>query len=128
MVSIIAAAAVALCGQTAPGPWFKAEVSVYSEYYDGRKTASGRVYRHFSGQTAACKTVRSGRRTRPSLPFFSTYELEYKGRRVVVTITDTGGYKPRKASEWFDLNGVAWDKLSGGAAPSRFVARARRLS
>lgn len=99
------------------------EVSVYSSKYHGRRTASSARYDHRRGLTAA--TSRHGRR--PALPFGSTWEVEYKGRRVVVTITDTGSYKPRRARYWLDLSGEAWRQLTGGAKPSRFVARMRRV-
>lgn len=99
------------------------EVSVYHQKYHGRRTASGARYDHRRGLTAA--TSRHGRR--PALPFGSTWEVEYKGRRVVVTITDTGSYRPRRARYWLDLSGEAWRQLTAGAKPTRIVARMRRV-
>lgn len=98
------------------------EISVYATRYHGRRTASGARYDHYRGLTAA--TSMRGRK--PLLPFGSRWEVEHKGRRIVVTITDTGSYKPRRARYWLDLSGEAWRQLTNGAKPSRFVAQMRR--
>ena len=107
----------------APAQWLPVEISVYSARYHGRKTASGERYDHYKGFTAATTYLGHGRW---ALPKGSVWEVTYRGRRVTVRIADTGSHRPKKAGNWLDLNGHAWQELTR-SKPSRVVGKMRRV-
>lgn len=74
-------------------------VSYYADKFDGKKTASGEIYRH-SKMTAANKT----------LPFGTKVEIinPENSKKVIVTINDRG---PLKSSREFDLSKGAFKKI-----------------
>lgn len=74
-------------------------VSYYADKFDGKKTASGEVYRH-SKMTAANKT----------LPFGTKVEIinPENSKKVMVIINDRG---PLKSSREFDLSKGAFKKI-----------------
>jgi hypothetical protein len=102
--------------------WIPVEISVYSSRYDGRRTASGEAYRHNTGHTAAT-TISHGRW---ALPKGSTWEVEYRGRRIIVRVNDVGSTRPHLARHWLDLSGRAWSDLTGRSG-SRLRAKMRRV-
>ena len=104
------------------GEWVKVEISTYSARYHGRRTATGERYDHHRGFTAATTRRANGW----DLPRGSTWEVNYRGKTVVVRINDCGRHRPTKARLWLDLSGAAWRDLTG-IAPSRKVARMRRV-
>lgn len=61
---------------TQPAKASTAEATVYDEWYDGRPTASGQIFR-YHGLSAA----------HPWLPF-GRYQVRYRGRSVVVQLND----------------------------------------
>jgi len=112
MLATLAAAMTVVVAQSNP-VLPKAEVSFYSDYYDGRKTASGKIFRQ-SGVYGAVK--RAPNSLRPSLPFGTVVELTYKDRTTHFIIADTGSYKPKKHSQWFDLPKSVFSKLASPKA------------
>lgn len=104
-----------------PKGWIPVEISVYSAKYHNRRTATGERYDHHQGFTAATTRRANGW----DLPRGSVWEVNYRGKTVVVRVNDCGSYRPRKAKLWLDLSGAAWRKVAG--APSRHVARMRRV-
>jgi len=74
-------------------------VSYYANKFEGKKTASGEIYRH-SKMTAACK----------SLPFGTKVEIMNieNSKKVVIIVNDRG---PLKASREFDLSQGAFKKI-----------------
>ena len=104
------------------GEWVKVEISTYSARYHGGRTATGERYDHHRGFTAATTRRANGW----DLPRGSTWEVNYRGKTVVVRINDCGRHRPTKARLWLDLSGAAWRDLTG-IAPSRKVARMRRV-
>jgi len=74
--------------------------SYYANKFDGKKTASGEVYRHFK-MTASHKT----------LPFGTRVEIVNveNDKSVIITVNDRGPLKP---SREFDLSQGAFKKIS----------------
>ncbi len=74
-------------------------VSYYANKFEGKKTASGEVYRH-SKMTAANKT----------LPFGTKVEIinPENSKKVIVTVNDRG---PLKSSREFDLSQGAFKRI-----------------
>lgn len=102
--------------------WQPVEISVYARSYHRKKTASGSIYDHYTGLTAARSE------SDPGVPFGSRWIIRYGGRSVTVTITDTGPYRPKGKARWFDLSGAAWKALTNNAKPTRiYTATARRV-
>ena len=100
------------------------EISTYSRRYHGQGTATGQRYDHVRGYTAATTTRRGQRFV---LPPGSEWEVEYLGKRLTVRINDNGPTEPRMGPKyWLDLSGKAWADLTG-IAPSRKVAKMRRV-
>ena len=93
----------------------KCEISVYSDYFHGRRTASGI---RFSQKEYTCAVSRGNLKR---FPFGSRVTLHYKGKHVIVTVTDTGSYKPKKTVHWFDLSKEAMKKLLGDNYYTRVV-------
>lgn len=79
-------------------------MTYYADRFEGRKTASGEVYRH-SEMTAASR----------KLPFGTWVSVSWQGKTVVVKINDRGGPKD---------NGI---DLSKGAASQLGMLRAGRV-
>lgn len=112
------------------GGWLKAEISTYGLKYrtPRSRTASGTRYNYkeFTAATAI-------RNRKPVLPFGSQWEISYKGRSVIVTVTDTGSYRPSRAPYWLDLSCAAMAKLLGKplnpqkAYNTRVIAKIRRI-
>ncbi len=119
---MIAAFLAALTMFPTSAKWLPVEISVYSARYHGGRTASGERYDHYQGMTAA--TTVKGKKW--ALPQGSVWEVEYRGRKVTVRIADTGSHRPRKAPNWLDLNGHAWNQLTK-SKPSRVVGKMRRV-
>ena len=93
----------------------KCEISVYSDYFHGRRTASGT---RFSQMDYTCAVNRGNLKR---FPFGTRVTLHYKGKQVTVTVTDTGSYKPKKSDQWFDLSKAAMRKLLGENYYTRVV-------
>lgn len=105
----------------ADSKWVAVEISVYSAKYHNGRTATGERYDHYAGFTAATTRRANGW----DLPRGSVWEVNYRGKTVVVRVNDCGSYRPRKAKLWLDLSGAAWAKIAG--SPSRYVAKMRRV-
>lgn len=115
----------ALCFLLSALPQGRAEASVYSSKYHGRKTASGERYDHHQkGPLFTVATARRRGSLRPAYPFGTRLTLTAaNGRKVQVRVTDTGSYRPRRASAWFDLPPAAWQALYPNAKPGRALVR-----
>lgn len=88
----------------------RTEVSMYSQKYHGRRTASGERFdwKATKGFTAAVK-YRPGSK-RPALPFGTKVRLTGPtGKSIIVKITDTGSY--RTSFQWFDLQPAGFKAL-----------------
>jgi len=96
-----------LAALLAPQP---AEVSMYSQKYHGRQTASGERFDWHSTKefTAAVKYQKGSHR--PALPFGTKVRLTGPtGKSIIVRITDTGSY--RTSFQWFDLQPAGFKAL-----------------
>ncbi len=96
--SLIALTAISASLQSTP-TYSKSELSFYSDYYDGRKTASGQTFKQ-NGFIGA--VMRQKNSTRPAIPFGRVVEMRYKGKTAYMIVGDTGSYRPRRASMWLD--------------------------
>lgn len=113
-------------GFAATTPWMPCEVSTYARRFDGRRTASGEIYRHDKDMTAA--TVRAENSLKPRVKFGTHVEIRSQhGRTIVVKINDTGSYRPSGVKQWFDLSGLAWKSLYPETNPSRYRVEYRLL-
>jgi hypothetical protein len=100
--------------------WGRAEISVYCpKTHHGQKMANGKRYDHYRGMIAAVKRKpkANGKGYDPVIPFGTKIELEHKGRKIIVTVSDHGSYKT--PNDWFDLSGEAWQRLTNNAKPDR---------
>lgn len=126
ILAITASAVQVPEGFTVKSDWQPTELSTYHRRFDGRRTASGDIYRHMSEMTAA--TVRKRGSTAPRIPFGTYVQIKSKqGRTIVVKINDTGSYRPRQTDQWFDLSGLSWKTLYPDTEPSRFMGQYRIL-
>lgn len=91
--------------------WKECVVTTYDDprpskwVYHGRNTASGEIFSNHE-LTAA---VKYGKGKRPIVPFGTLIEVKKGNRTVIVRVTDTGSYSPKKF--WLDLSGAAMRKL-----------------
>ena len=92
------------------------EVSVYSDCFHGRRTASGEI---FDQRKMTCAVNRGMVK---EFPFGTKVAIFFRGRRVIVKVTDTGSYKPKKSRHWFDLSKAAMKKLLGENYNTRIKA------
>jgi len=91
------------CGSSSSGNSYAYKtttVSYYADKFDGKKTASGEVYRH-SKHTASNTTLGFG--TRVEIININN------NKSVIVTVNDRG---PLKASRKFDLSQSAFKKIA----------------
>lgn len=93
---ILAALIVAM-----PATWQPVTISVYATRYHGRKAANGSRYHH---ERLTCASNNH--------PFGTRLELRYKGRTVVVTVTDRMDRKLGRTR--IDLSGAAFRALHPG--------------
>ena len=101
LLCLVVAFTVFSCSsRTKGGVYKRTMVSYYADKFEGKKTASGQIYRH-SGMTAS----------NTSLPFGTRVEIlnEENGKSVTVTVNDRG---PLKASREFDLSQGAFKKIA----------------
>lgn len=82
--------------------WHAGSVTTYANKFEGRKTSSGRIFRH-KELMVACKRGKLG----------SRIELRYgKRARVIATICDRGGLPLHSDSKWqFDVSKAVARKL-----------------
>lgn len=97
-------------GQGAERPAF--QLSVYDSKYDGRKTATGTVYRHWKGLTCASNNPKHKGKV---------LRITWKGKTLDLKVTDTGGDK-RLGYSRIDISGKAmlffvpsWNRKDKGA-------------
>jgi rare lipoprotein A (peptidoglycan hydrolase) len=104
-LSLPATANVQRCGSSAReigSDWKPGVVTTYAGFFEGRRTASGRIFRH-SRNLAACRGgIRYGTRV----------ELRYGRHTAVVVIADTGRLPlTRKGRPQFDLSRATAKRL-----------------
>jgi rare lipoprotein A (peptidoglycan hydrolase) len=93
----------------------KCEISVYSPSLEGSPMAYGGKFRN-NRYTCATPSRGAGR-----LAPGTRIRLHYKGKSVIVTVTDNGSYRPKRAAHWFDLSAAAAKQLMGKNYYTRVV-------
>ena len=112
--------------------WLRAEISTYGLKYRRKGSLTSRGDRYDYLAFTAATAYKPGTK-KPLFPFGSRWEVSYGGRSVIVKITDTGSYRPRRADYWLDLSCGAMAKLLGKpinpqkAYNTRIIARIRRI-
>jgi hypothetical protein len=94
-VLLVTAGAWLLCRAAFGAEWKPGVITTYAARFDGRRTASGEVFRH-SGYTVACN----------ALPLRTRVEIRYgRNGRAVVRVTDTGKLPLHRANRpQFDVS------------------------
>lgn len=83
------------------------DLTTYSQkLFDGKKQAYGETYKHY-GKELTCATV--------DYPKNARLRISWRGKSIVCRVTDkiNRRYRGRR----IDLNGTAWNALSGGKRP-----------
>lgn len=85
----------------------RGKASSYSDYFEGKPTASGQIYSHKLLTAAILPRARWG-----LVPMRTKVKVYYKGRSVVVTINDKGA-GDGKMDRVLDLSRAAMSALAG---------------
>lgn len=80
------------------------DATVYADFFEGRRTADGTVYRHESDIAAS-----------NDFPLGTRLVVRHEGREVRVTVRDR--MHRRFTGRRIDLSGRAWRRLSGNRPP-----------